>query len=313
MKKIAFLFPGQGSQKLGMLSDLIQKEPIVANTFKEASDYLKLDMLALTQSGTVDDLNLTQNAQPALLTASVALWRLWQEKTHERPFAMMGHSLGEYSALVCSEVISFKEAVTLVFRRGQYMQAAVPINSGMMAAILKLEDEQVIDLCLKVQASLQQVVAPANFNSPGQIVISGTTQAVEQVMKQCLTLGGIAKKIPVTVPSHCLLMKEAANQLKNDMECIVFNKPSYNLIQNISADLEDDPQQIKENLIAQLYSPVRWVDSVRLLFSLGVDYACECGPNQILAGLNKRIEPSYLVKRMDSIQFFQDALLMKSV
>ncbi len=312
MKKIAFLFPGQGSQKLGMLSDFITQEPIVLSTFQEASDYLSFDLLALTQQGSVEALDLTEHAQPAILTASVALWRLWNTRTDCRPDVMMGHSLGEYSALVCSDVLSFQDAVQLVYRRGQHMQEAVPVGSGMMAALLKLTADQVIDLCSKVSAELQQIVAPANFNTPGQTVISGTVDAVEQVILASQAVGGRAKKLPVTVPSHCLLMQSAADRLQRDMRHLIFNNPSCKLIQNVSANIENNPNHIRDHLIAQLYSPVRWTDSIRSLFHLDIHQAYECGPGRILTGLNKRIEPMQIVMPIDQIDQFKAAILSTS-
>ncbi len=284
---LAFIFPGQGSQSVGMLSSFADNE-IVQNTFKEASDALGYDLWALCQNGPVEELNQTDKTQPALLTASVALWRLWQEQNGQLPEVMAGHSLGEYSALVCAGVIALADAVKLVEARGQYMQQAVPAGTGKMAAIIGLDDALIEEAC--EQAAQGEVVSPVNYNSPGQVVIAGNADAVERAMELCKDKGAKrALPLPVSVPSHCALMKPAADKLAEKLQQIEFNTPTHKIINNVDVKEEQDASSIKNALIRQLYSPVRWTETVLAMRQQGITDLFECGTGNVLAGLNKRI------------------------
>lgn len=284
-KELAFVFPGQGSQQLGMLSDLAESYPVIQNTFEEASDVLGYDLWNLVQND-AEKLNQTDKTQPALLTASVALWRLWKEKSGVQPAYVAGHSLGEYSALVCAGVIAFKDAVRLVRLRGEYMQQAIPAGEGAMAAIIGLDNDTVVEQC----AAVDGVVSAVNFNSPGQVVIAGHSKPVEEAMEKMKEAGAKrALPLPVSVPSHCELMIPAGDKLAEELEAIEFQSPTCTLIQNVSAAVVDDPAELKANLVAQLSKPVLWTQSVELLGKLGVTKTIECGPGKVLMGLNKRI------------------------
>ncbi|WCN09228.1 ACP S-malonyltransferase [Marinomonas mediterranea] len=284
--ELAFVFPGQGSQALGMLADLAEKHDIVTATFAEASEILGYDLWDLVQNDS-ERLNQTDKTQPALLTASVALWRLWEELGGDQPAYVAGHSLGEYSALVCAGVIEFKDAVELVKLRGEFMQTAVPAGEGAMAAIIGLADEDVVAACAKVESG---VVSAVNFNSPGQVVIAGHKEPVEQAMANAKEAGAKrALPLPVSVPSHCELMIPAGEKLAVKLDSIAFNEPKITLVQNVSAEAVSDAAIIKKNLVAQLSQPVLWTQSVQLLSSLGVVKTIECGPGKVLSGLNKRI------------------------
>lgn len=290
MSKIGFVFPGQGSQKLGMLADLAASFSIVEDTFAEASAVLDKDLWEVSQIDQQQQLNQTDITQPVLLTASVAVWRIWQGLQGPQPSILAGHSLGEYSALVCSGVLTFADAVQLVHQRGRYMQAAVSAGTGKMAAIVGLDDSKIAGLC--EQAAQGQVVSAANFNSPGQTVIAGDVDAVERAMVLCKDAGAKrALPLNVSVPSHCALMKPAAEQLQAELAKVQFNAPQIPVVQNVNAESSEDPAVIKENLIKQLYAPVLWVDSVNSLAANGVDKIVECGPGKVLGGLIRRIEP----------------------
>lgn len=287
---LAFIFPGQGSQAVGMLADF-SEHPSVQATFKEASDALGYDLWQLISEGPAEKLNQTNHTQPALLTASVALWRLWQESSNLMPSIIAGHSLGEYSALVCAGVLSLADGVKLVEKRGEYMQASVPEGVGAMAAVIGLSDERIIAACQ--QAEDGQVVSAVNFNSPGQVVIAGNKEAVERAGVICKEEG--AKRVlplPVSVPSHCALMKEAADKLAEVFEQITFNQPTISVVNNVDVAVENDVAQIKQALIRQLYSPVRWTETIEKLAAQGVDTALEVGPGKVLQGLVKRIDKS---------------------
>ena len=288
MQKFAFVFPGQGSQKLGMLSQLAEQFPTIINTFNEASNILGKDTWDISQRDPHNSLDQTQVTQPILLTASIAIWRLWQEQDGPQPALLAGHSLGEYSALVCAGVLSFEQGLRLVEHRGQFMQDAVPLGVGAMAAIVGLDDEQIRQLCAEVAGD--EVVSAANFNSPGQTVIAGNQAAVERAMAACKAAGAKrALPLNVSVPSHCALMKPAAERLARELEQVEFKPATIQVVQNVTAQIVTDPEQIKRNLIAQLYSPVLWVDSIRLIQSAGVAKIIECGPGKVLCGLIKRI------------------------
>ncbi|TDO96878.1 ACP S-malonyltransferase [Marinomonas balearica] len=284
--ELAFVFPGQGSQALGMLADLAEKHDVITATFSEASEVLGYDLWELVQNDS-EKLNQTDKTQPALLTASVALWRLWLQEGGEKPAYVAGHSLGEYSALVCAGVIAFQDAVELVKLRGEYMQAAVPVGVGAMAAIIGLPDAEVVAACANVESG---VVSAVNFNSPGQVVIAGHKEAVELAMANAKEAGAKrALPLPVSVPSHCELMIPAGEKLAEKLDSIDFKEPEITLVQNVSASAVSDALLIKENLVSQLSQPVLWTQSVELLSSLGVSKTLECGPGKVLSGLNKRI------------------------
>lgn len=284
---LAFVFPGQGSQSVGMLAELAQQQPLIQHTFSEASDALGYDLWALTQQGPEDSLNQTDKTQPAILTASIALWRLWQAEAAVQPAFVAGHSLGEYSALVAAGSLSLADAVRLVERRGQLMQQAVPAGQGGMAAILGLEDADVLAAC--AEAGQGEVVSAVNFNAPGQVVIAGSVNAVARAIEACKTRGAKrAMALPVSVPSHCALMRPAAEQFAASIESLNWQMPSIALVQNVSAAVAIDLEGLKRDLLAQLYSPVRWVETIQCLAEQGVSELVECGPGKVLSGLNKR-------------------------
>lgn len=284
---LAFVFPGQGSQSVGMLAELAQQQPLIQHTFSEASDALGYDLWALTQQGPEESLNQTDKTQPAILTASIALWRLWQAEVAVQPAFVAGHSLGEYSALVAAGSLSLADAVRLVERRGQLMQQAVPAGKGGMAAILGLEDADVLAAC--AEAEQGEVVSAVNFNAPGQVVIAGAASAVARAIEACKARGAKrAMALPVSVPSHCALMRPAAEQFAASIEALSWQVPSIALVQNVSAAAPADLAALKRDLLAQLYSPVRWVETVQYLAEQGVTELVECGPGKVLSGLNKR-------------------------
>ncbi|ROQ51165.1 ACP S-malonyltransferase [Pseudomonas putida] len=284
---LAFVFPGQGSQSLGMLAELGAQYPLVIDTFREASEALGYDLWALTQQGPEEQLNQTDKTQPAILTASIALWRLWLAEGGARPEFVSGHSLGEYSALVAAGSLSLGDAVKLVKRRGELMQEAVPAGQGAMAAILGLDDAVVVDLC--AQAAQGEVVSAVNFNSPGQVVIAGAKAAVERAMEACKAAGAKrALPLPVSVPSHCELMRPAAERFAESVNAIDWQAPQIPLVQNVSAGVAGDLDTLKRDLLEQLYKPVRWVECVQTLAANGAVQLVECGPGKVLAGLNKR-------------------------
>lgn len=291
MSKFAIVFPGQGSQAVGMLAELAEQFPIVQATFAEASEVLGYDLWALVQNGPAEDLNQTHRTQPALLTASVAIWRVWQEKGGEQPTVLAGHSLGEYSALVCAGVIDFKEAVKLVELRGQLMQEAVPAGVGAMSAIIGLDNDAIAKAC--ADAAEDQVCSPVNFNSPGQVVIAGNKEAVDRANALCKEAGAKrALLLPVSVPSHCELMKPAADKLAVALENMTFNTPTIPVINNADVATETDPAAIKFALVKQLYGPVRWTESVERMAAEGIEELLEMGPGKVLTGLTKRINRS---------------------
>jgi len=290
MANFGFVFPGQGSQKIGMLGDLAERYTTIQETFAEASEALGMDLWEICQHDPDDILNQTHITQPALLTASVAIWRLWQSMASSRPSIIAGHSLGEYSALVCAEVLKLSDAVRLVNKRGQYMQQAVPTGTGAMAAIVGLEDAQVRAAC--TESANGQVVSAANFNSPGQVVIAGHTEAVQRAMEACKAAGAKrALLLNVSVPSHCALMEPAAKLLATDLEAIDFGPATIPVVQNVNAKIASDAESIKQNLLAQLHQPVLWVDCVRMMYRSDIRVLMECGPGRVLCGLIKRIEP----------------------
>ncbi|GGE59562.1 malonyl CoA-acyl carrier protein transacylase [Streptosporangium jomthongense] len=287
--KSAFIFPGQGSQSVGMLSVAAESWPMINKTFAEASNVLGYDLWQVCQKGPAEELNQTMVTQPAMLTASVALWRQWFVAGGSRPAFLAGHSLGEYSALVAAESLDFVEAVKLVRLRGELMQEAVPAGDGKMAAILGLEDADVVAAC--EEAAHGDVVSAVNFNAPGQVVIAGSAAAVERAIEACKARGARkAMPLPVSVPSHCALMKGAADELAQALDDVRFSDALIPVIQNVNAAAETDSATLKANLLKQLYSPVLWADSVRALVANDVKVAIECGTGKVLAGLAKRID-----------------------
>lgn len=286
---LAVIFPGQGSQSVGMLMNLAQKYSIISETFTEASDYLAYDLGKIIAEGPEEKLNSTEITQPALLAASVALWRLLIENQQEKPAFLAGHSLGEYSALVCAESIDFGDALKLVQARGRYMQEAVPVGFGAMAAIIGLENEHINALCR--EASQGQIVAPANFNAIGQTVVAGENTAVERLIDLAKSKGAkIAKKIPVSVPSHCALMKPAKIKLNAELNQLTIRPPKIKIIHNVDVKTHDHPDEIRTALAEQLDHPVRWVETIQVLTANGISVSWECGPAKVLAGLVKRID-----------------------
>ncbi|MFC6673812.1 ACP S-malonyltransferase [Marinobacterium aestuariivivens] len=285
---LAFVFPGQGSQHLGMLAELAETHSVIQDTFAEASEVLGYDLWQLVQQGPEEELNKTEITQPALLTAGVALWRLWQQQGGAQPALMAGHSLGEYSALVCAGAIGFADGVRLVQARGRYMQQAVPAGTGAMAAVLGLDDAAIAAAC---EAAAQgQVVSPVNFNCPGQVVIAGEKDGVERAIEGCKAAG--AKRVvplPVSVPSHCALMKPAAEQMAAELANIDVAEAQIPVLQNVDAGVPASVEQLKQNLLAQLYSPVLWTDTVRAMVEQGIETTVECGPGKVLSGLNKKV------------------------
>lgn len=287
-KKLAIVFPGQGSQSVGMLADLYQTYPLVQDTFNESSAALGYDLWALIANGPEEQLNETQRTQPALLTASVAVWRVWQQQGGATPAYFAGHSLGEYSALVCAGVLSLADAVKLVEKRGQYMQQAVPAGTGAMAAIIGLDDAAIAKAC--ADAAQGEVVAPVNYNSPGQVVIAGHKAAVERAGEACKAAGAKrALPLPVSVPSHCALMRPAADQLASDLAALNFQQPAIPVVNNVDVQIASNGDAIKDALIRQLYSPVRWTETIEHFAAQGVTEVLELGAGKVLSGLIKRI------------------------
>lgn len=285
---LAFVFPGQGSQSVGMLADLAASYPEVKHTFERASDALGKDLWAIVSNGPEADLNQTHNTQPAMLAAGVAVWSVWCKHSPVRPAWMAGHSLGEYTALVCSEAISFEDGIKLVAARGALMQEAVPAGVGAMAAILGLDDHQVVKVC--ADAAENEIVSAVNFNSPGQVVIAGNSAAVERAIAAAKEAGAKrAVLLPVSVPSHCQLMEPAAQKLDQQLQNTAIETPKMTLIHNVDVASHSAPEVIRNALKEQLYKPVRWADSVKFMHDQGVTSFVECGPGKVLVGLNKRI------------------------
>lgn len=300
---LAFLFPGQGSQSLGMLKELAASYAEVQQVFERASEVLGENLWQLVQEGPESKLNQTQYTQPVMLAAAYAVWQVWCKQSTVRPEWLAGHSLGEYTALTCAESLVFEDAIQLVSERGRLMQDAVPAGVGAMAAILGLEDHQVVKVC--EQAQENEVVAAVNFNSPGQVVIAGNTAAVERAIELAKAAG--AKKaitLPVSVPSHCELMRPAAEKLAEKLANMQVNVPLMTLIHNVDVCSHNAPEVIRNALKEQLYKPVRWVDSVNFMSDQGVTVFVECGPGKVLTGLDKRI-----VKHAEHLSIFDPATL----
>jgi [acyl-carrier-protein] S-malonyltransferase len=309
MSNLAFVFPGQGSQKIGMLAELAKQNPIIEKTFNEASEVLGYDMWQLIQQGAQEDINLTQRTQPILLTCSVAIWRLWNQKQGALPSQMAGHSLGEWSALVCANVIDFADGLKIVEARGKFMQQAVPVGQGAMAAIIGLDDQAILEAC--TEASALGVVDAVNFNAPGQVVIAGSNEAVERAMEICKDAGAKrALPLPVSAPFHTSLMKPAADNLADMVNAVTFRSPEVPIMHNVHAQNEQDPQAIKALMLEQIYSPVKWVDCVKQLKQSGVSTLVECGPGKVLSGLAKRIDRELTAVATESAADFDAALTL---
>jgi len=306
MKKIALVFPGQGSQVVGMLSEHANNA-IVQATFNIATQVLNYDLWQLTQQGPEERLNQTTQTQPALLTAGVALWRIWQQQIGIIPTLLAGHSLGEYTALVCAEVLTFEDAIQLVAERGRIMQEAIPVNQGAMAAIVGLEETQVTAICM--EASNGAVLQPANYNSVGQIVIAGETAAVKRALELAKNQGAkIAKLLAVSIPAHCQLMQDAAKHLQEKLNDINFSIPKIPVIHNADVAIYNDCSKIKDALVRQLYSPVHWVETIRMMQNCGIEGIFECGPGNVLNGLNKRIAKGIILNTLGLPQTLQEVI-----
>jgi [acyl-carrier-protein] S-malonyltransferase len=305
--KLAIVFPGQGSQSVGMLADLYQQFAVIKDTFTEASKALGYDLWALVANGPEADLNETHRTQPALLTASVAVWRLWQQQGGAQPAYFAGHSLGEYSALVCAGVLSLADAVKLVEKRGNYMQQAVPAGVGAMSAIIGLDDAAIALAC--EQAAQGEVVSPVNYNSPGQVVIAGHKAAVERAGELCKAAGAKrALPLPVSVPSHCALMRPAAEQLAADLAALNFNSAVIPVINNVDVAIAADAAAVKDALVRQLYSPVQWTQTIEWLAAQGVTHVLELGAGKVLSGLIKRIDKNITAASVGDVASLQAAL-----
>ncbi|MET1255572.1 ACP S-malonyltransferase [Aliikangiella maris] len=304
-QQIAFVFPGQGSQSLGMLGEF-KEQAVVQQTFQEASEVLGYDLWQLIAEGPAEQLNETHRTQPALLAASIAMWRLWQTQSKHLPVYVAGHSLGEYSALVAANALDFKIAVKLVEKRGQLMQQAVPAGVGKMAAIIGVEDDVIKQAC--VQASQGEVVAPVNFNSPGQVVIAGNADGVTRAMEALKDGGARVLPLSVSVPSHCQLMQPAADAMRQELDNIEIRTPQISLINNVDVAIETAADAIKDALVRQLYNPVRWTETVELLAAKGINQVVECGPGNVLCGLIKRIDKTIDAHRVAKKAFFNQAV-----
>ena len=298
--KISVVFPGQGSQYPQMLTKYIDNLSLVKNTFDESSDLLGIDLIKLIREGSKEDLSKTEVTQPLMLTADVALWNLISQFISV-PTCLAGHSLGEYAALVASETISFKDALALVIERSKLMQSAVPQGEGGIAAIIGLEENEINKVCLEVNQDKECLVNIANLNSPNQIVLSGNKQGIEKAMLECTLLGAKrAIPLPMSVPAHSMLMKEAADKFVSTIEGIEFTIPKIPIVHNVDADFENDIAKIKAKLVKQIYSSVRWVDTIKTIANLKVTTIIECGPSKVLCGLIKRISPTVATIDLDT-------------
>ncbi|MFT4058430.1 MAG: ACP S-malonyltransferase [Legionella sp.] len=292
MVKTALVFPGQGSQSVGMLADFELQYPIVVDVFAEASESVGYDLWQLVQQGPIERLNQTEYTQVVMLTADVAVFRLLQEQEMIKPSLMAGHSLGEYPALVCAGALSLADAVHLVVHRGQVMQKAVPLGVGAMAAVIGLDEVQIAQLC-KEASNAREIVTPANYNSIEQTVVAGHTPAVNRLISLAEEAGArLAKVIPVSVPCHCPLLTEAADVFSEYLSITEFKKPTIDVISNVDVSIYQSATEIREKLKVQLYSPVRWVETIQLFKNSGVELVLECGPGKVLSGLIKRIDRS---------------------
>jgi len=315
---VAFIFPGQGSQSVGMLGGVADENPvygeIISSIFKQASDTLGFDLWEMTQNGPESELNKTRNTQPAMLAAGYALWQIWKHKGGATPAVMAGHSLGEYTALVCSEALDFSDAIDLVSHRGKFMQDAVETGEGAMAAILGLDDETVIKVCEETAVKLvdengqSRIISAVNFNAPGQVVIAGHSDAVEQAINAANNVGAKKTvKLAVSVPSHCALMDSAAEKLSKKLTTVNIERPIIPVINNVHVTIENDVDLIRDALVKQLSRPVRWVETINKMVAEGTTEIVECGPGKVLTGLNRRIN-----RRMPAHAMFDTATVDKT-
>ncbi len=309
-KKIAFVFPGQGSQAVGML-DTFAGEPVVRETLREANEALGFDLEKLIKEGPAEELNLTVNTQPALLAASIAMYRFYSEKGGKEPVLMAGHSLGEYSALVAAGALDFKEALKLVRFRAEQMQAAVPVGEGSMAAILGLDDDKVKAICL--EASSAGVVEAVNFNTPGQVVIAGQIEPLKKAMQLC-TEAGARRALPLKVsgPFHSSLMKPAANALRGKLAGTEVSRPAVKVLHNVDVKAREEAQDIRDALAEQVASAVLWADTVREMANEGITDLFECGPGAALTGMVKRITPAIKAKALNSKASVEEAVQLSN-
>lgn len=306
-KLFAFVFPGQGSQHIGMLTDLATHFPLIIDTFNRASDVLGYDLWLVCQEGPEEKLNQTQITQPALLAAGMAIWRVWQKQGGPKAHMLAGHSLGEYTALACANAISYEVAIKLVETRGKCMQNAVPAEVGSMAAIIGLKDEQVEELCHL--AGVKGIVSPANYNCPGQVVVAGNTDAVDELINLAKQKGAkLAKKLAVSVPSHCELMKPAALEFEDELRRLPFKVPDIPVIHNADVCYYNNIKDIQNALTRQLYSPVRWVETVQRLVNEEIYHLIETGPGKVLTGLNKRINENITASTITTSDSIKDRL-----
>jgi len=304
---LAFIFPGQGSQSVSMLSELASKHAVVTDIFAEASENLDYDLWKLVQDGPSEALQQTDKTQPAMLAAGIACWRVWTQQTEIRPALMAGHSLGEYTALVCAEALDFAAAIKLVAQRGRFMQQAVPEGQGGMAAILGLDDDQVRALC--EEAAQGEIISAVNFNSPGQVVIAGTATAIARAVDNAKDAGAKrALLLPVSVPSHCELMLPAAENMRQLLNDIEFKTPLIPVINNVDVAQADSADSIRDALVRQLHNPVRWVETIQAMVAANINHSVEAGPGKVLSGLNKRIDRS-----ITALPVFDSASLDKAI
>ncbi len=300
MKKMAFLFPGQGSQYVGMGKELFDHFKVAKEVFEEADEALRFSISSLCFYGPEEELKLTENTQPAILTTSIAALRVLENEMGLKASLTAGHSLGEYSALVASEAVSFAEAVRIVRLRGRFMQEAVPVGEGAMAAILGMEREEVEHLCKEV--SFTEVLSPANFNCPGQIVIAGNLRAVQRAMEIVKGRGKKAILLPVSAPFHCPLMKPAGDRLEKELDPISLGEMKIPVVTNVEAEINTSKERVKPLLVAQVSNPVRWEESMRKMIEEGIEQVLEIGPGKVLSGLMKRIDPTIETKNIEDLQ-----------
>ncbi len=308
MKKIGIIFPGQGSQTVGMLSDIASDYPIIQEVYHEASEALGYDLWRLVSEGPAEELDKTTHTQPALLASSYAIWKILFKKSKHKPALLAGHSLGEYSALVCAQAFSFADAIQVVAARGRFMQEAAPTGLGGLAAIVGLDENTVRTICEQAGEGAE-IIAPANFNSQGQIVIAGHRAALERALALARQAGAkLAKLLPVSVPAHCALMKPAAERLAQLLETIDIQKPRLPVINNVDVALYSSPEAIRDGLVRQLYLPVRWLEVIHDFINRGITYLVECGPGKVLTGLNRRVGAELTLMHTSDLRSLRELL-----